>query len=164
MVIVTRISRIMAAVVGGLLIAGLVPGTAWAPKVFHRVSVTGTCTAAFGAGTFRGELELTHFDAAGDALSVTGLLSGNCSKDTATWADFPSSSVSLAVTAPAASCAEFVFTLGGTLALGQNSVTLTPVTPRIQASKSTEKRLCTVDRHMDAGRLGPAAHLLNSLI
>ena len=168
-IVVTRISRRLAAVVGGLLIVAMVPGTAWAPKVFHRLNVAGTCTATFGtttsgSGTFAGGLELSHFDVVGDALTVTGVLSGNCAKDSATWVDLGPQSVSLAVTAPTASCAEFVFTVGGSLDLGQNTVTLSPVTTRIQASKSTEKRLCAVDRLFDAGRLGPVSHLLNTLI
>ena len=142
----------------------MVPGTAWAPKVFHRTRVTGTCTAAFGAGTFAGEIELTHFDAVGDSLTVTALLSGNCARDSATWVDVTAQSVSMAATALTASCEEFLFTVGGSLALAQSTVALDAVSIPIQAAKATGKRLCVIDRHLDAGRLGPVAHILNTLI
>ena len=164
MVIVTRISRSVAAVVGGLLIAGLVPGTAWAPKVFHRTRITGTCTATFGAGTLAGELELAHFDVVGDALTVTGVLSGICTKDPVTWAEVPAQSVSLAATSPASSCDAFSFTFGGPVSLTSGSITIDPERPEIGAPVKGAKRMCVIDRHLDAGRLEPAARMLNTLI
>ncbi|HJR45062.1 MAG TPA: hypothetical protein VJ927_05605 [Actinomycetota bacterium] len=159
----TRISRKLAAVVGGLLIVVMVPSAAWAPKVFHRISVTGACTAGFGAGTFNGGLDLTHFDVVGDDLTVTGLLSGNCQGSTAR-VEFTAESVSLAVTFPSSTCEKFSFTVGGSLAVGGVAITMNAVASEIGAPLNGGERLCAVDRQWDAGRLAQAARILNSLI
>ena len=156
-------TRIFGALVGGLLIVALVPGTAWAPKVFHRTRRGGSCIAGFGAGTFAGELQLTHFTVTNGSLEAVGVVTGICT-DEKYWVDVGPQTLTYPVLQPTVSCDEFSFKFGGDVTFTPAVLSLDVETVAIQAVREENDRLCVVARHYGAGRLDQVARLLNGLI
>lgn len=152
------------AVVSGFLIVALVPGLAWAPKIFRRQTIFGaTCTVANQSGVFAGGIEVTRLSQSDGVISATGVMDGNCDVGE-TWIDLPmGETVSLAGTVGRADCEEFRLDVDRTLALSNMTVTMS-IDIIIQAPDKGARRLCRVADLLDSGGIEGAVRLLNTLL
>lgn len=158
-----RRSKLFVSLVGSLFVLGLLPGTAWAPKVFEATAVAGTCTIDnVGSGTFSGLLDISSFTYRGD-LFVNGSLDGACtSGDTTAPVE---TAVRYPVTVVEASCSEFRFTLAsqqfGTVGVDLSAA---EVTLRAQGPAVSDGSLCAAARAYARDDTRRLAQQLNSYL
>ena len=158
----------LSVLIGALTIVGLVAGPAWAPKVFRRQMVSGSCTLPGGAsGTFAGGLEPTHFTSDGGGIRAIGVLDGNCTTASGQWTELPAGlSVSLPLAVRTSSCSEgFVFDYAGSLELPRMTVTMsTEILVEVPEDAARARRLCQAAQRYKEGRIEAAVRVLNTLL
>ena len=158
-----RRSKLLVSLAGSVFVLGLLPGTAWAPKVFEAVAVAGPCSiAGVGTGTFSGLLDISSFSSQG-GLTVDGSLDGAC---TLAGRTVPvESAVQYPVTVVAASCSEFRFT-PGSQQIGTMTVDLSglEVTLRAQGPAVSDGSLCAAARAYARHDTRRLAQQLNSYL
>ena len=158
-----RRSKVVVSVAGALLLLGLLPGTAWAPKVFEATAVAGPCSIdEVGAGSFSGLFDVSSFTARG-ALFVNGSLEGECTSG-ATTAPV-ASAVRYPVTVADASCTEFRFTLASQK-FGTVDVDLSAaeVSLRAQGPAVSDGSLCAAARAYARDDIRRLAQQLNAYL
>ena len=157
----------LSVLVGALTIVGLVAGPAWAPKVFRRQVVGGSCTTSGVAGTFAGGLEVTHFTSRDGEISASGVLDGNCETSPGVWTALPiGQSVSLSLSVPVHDCAQgFVFDYTDTLSLPSMTITMsTDILVEVPEDVTRARRLCVAVKRYNEGRTEAAVRVLNTLL
>ena len=167
MALVIRNMKKLSVLIGALTIVGLVAGPAWAPKVFRRQMVEGSCTTRGISGTFAGGLEPTHFTSDGGDINAVGVLDGNCTTAPGQWTELPAGmSVSLPLAVRTSSCSQgFVFDYAGSLELPRMTVTMsTEILVEVPEDVTRARRLCVAVKRYNEGRTEGAVRLLNTLL
>ena len=158
-----RRSKLLA-VTSGFLIVALIPGLAWAPKIFRRQTIfDATCTVSGHSGVFAGGIEVSHLSQSDGVISASGVVDGNCVVN-GVRTDLPlGESVSLPGVLGRADCEEFRLDVDRTVALSNMTVSMS-IDVIIQAPLKGARRLCAAADLLDSGGIEGAVRLLNTLL
>jgi hypothetical protein len=150
------------AVVAGFLIVALIPGLAWAPKIFRRLTIlNSTCTAP--AGIFSGSMQVTHLTESDGVISVSGLLNGACTSAGVTLASVAAAPVSFPTVVDEATCHEIDLNVEQLLDLPQMDLDLS-FEVIFQPAKATATRICRAAEMLERGDTSTAARVLNTVL
>jgi hypothetical protein len=104
--------RLGALALATIVVLGVFPGTAWAPRVKLLPAVGTPCTVDLDKGTFEGTFGLQSFTVQNGVAVAVGSLVGTCSTDEADVAVPDGTLVAVPFKVPAASCDMIQLTFG----------------------------------------------------